>query len=247
MDPAASLYAKAMKRMKLHMAHAAIVVCRLLPGAFHRNAADFGQSMEFSLWITRVFGREGASVPTRDRLWKRMIACFAPDSKVVGFEYGVAYGHATRWWLAYCPCITKWYGFDTFTGLPEAWRHFPEGAFSADGNPPNIVDSRIEWVVGRVEDTCSGDRISASESDAEHKIQRVFILDLDLYKPMQYVLSVIFPRLREGDILYFDEAADWDERRALLEVMEHKSVSLKLIGATPMAIALQVVAEQKES
>ena len=246
MDPAASRASKAIKRMKLHMAHTFIMGCRLLPGAFHKNAAELGQSLEFSLWIKRVFGA-GASVPTRDRLWKRMIEGFDPDAKVVGFEYGVAYGHATRWWLAHCPNLKTWYGFDTFTGLPEAWRHFPAGAFNADGKHPDIADSRVEWVVGRVEDTCSGDRVSASESDSEHNIQRVFILDLDLYKPMQYVLNVIFPRLREGDILYFDEAADWDERRALLEAMESRSVSLKLIGATPMAIALQVAAEQKES
>jgi len=243
MDPAASSFAKAVKHIKFHLAHLFIRVCRRLPEGCYRNAAELGQSLEFSLWITRTFGRMSPFVATRDRLWARMISHIRQDAKITVFEFGVAYGHATKWWLAHCGWIDTWYGFDTFKGLPRAWRHFPAGAFSADGKPPDIEDPRVEWVVGNVEETFSADMIRTLSPGDGEETQRVFLIDLDLYEPIRYVLEEVFPQLKEGDLLYFDEAADWDERRALLEAMNGMPVLLELIGATPMALALRVVAE----
>jgi hypothetical protein len=130
-------------------------------------------------------------------------------------------------------------------GLSSPWRHFPAGAFSADGNPPAIEDARIEWIVGKVEDTLSADRIQASSAAARTDTQRVFLLDLDVYESTKHVLERVFPQLQENDLLYLDEAADWDERRALLEAMQRTPVALELIGATPVAMALRVPADQK--
>lgn len=239
-DPAASNFARALKRVKCYMANAAIYICRHLPAVLYRNAAEFGQSLEYSLWVTREFGRASAFFATRERLWRRMLTCLTPDSEITVFEFGVAYGYTTQWWLSRCSLIDKWYGFDTFTGLPGPWRHFAAGAFDASGKPPEISDSRIEWVVGKVENTFSADRLNVTSSENKTRTQRVFILDLDLYEPTKSVAGQIFPKLQDGDILYFDEAADWDERRVLLEEMANARNPLILIGATPMALALQV-------
>ncbi len=240
MDPRASSFARAVKRVKFHLARVAIGICRLLPGTFHRAAAQFGQSMEYSLWVTREFGREAAFFATRERLWRRMLSCLRQDSEITVFEFGVAYGYAARWWLSRSALISKWYGFDTFRGLPRAWRHFEAGAFDADGKPPEIRDSRVEWIIGRVEDTFSANRLEATVSGDGTGNQRLFIFDLDLYEATKHVAEPIFPQLREGDLLYFDEAADLDERRVLLEEMSQAPNSLRLVGATPMALALQV-------
>jgi len=240
MDPAASDFARALKRVKSHLAHAVISVLCRLPAVFYRNAAEFGQSLEYSLWVTREFGRGSTFFATREQLWCRMLSCLKQDSEVTVFEFGVGYGYTTRWWLSRSSLIDKWYGFDTFTGLPRAWRHFAAGAFDANGKPPEISDSRIEWIVGKVENTFSANRIQVTSSEDKTKTQRVFILDLDLYEPTKCVARQVFPQLREGDLLYVDEAADWDERRVLLEEMGKAPNSLKLVGATPMALALQV-------
>jgi hypothetical protein len=227
--------------VKCHLARFAIWICRLLPAVFYRAAAEFGQSIEFSLWVTRDFGRDSAFFATRERLWRRMLSLLKPDSPVTVFEFGVAYGYTTRWWLSRAPGIDKWYGFDTFTGLPRAWRHFPAGAFDAGGKPPDISDPRVEWVVGRVEETFDDARMSATLPGDEAGVQRVFIFDLDLYQPTKHVAERVFPRLRPGDLVYFDQAVYLDERRALAEEISRSAHALKLVGATPLALALQVV------
>ena len=240
MDPAATTLARALKRVKGHVALAAISVCRRLPIVFFRNAVQFGQSLEYSLWVIRKFGTDTVFFATRERLWHRMLSCLRQDSQVSVLEFGVAYGYTPKWWLPRCTLINKWYGFDTFTGLPCAWRHFAVGAFDADGRPPALSDPRIEWIVGRIEDTVSASRIEATCSTEKARTQRVFIFDLDLYEPTRHAAEFVFPRLQEGDILYFEEAADWVERRVLLEEMPKASKPLMLIGATPMALAMQV-------
>lgn len=239
MDPAVSFWSKTVKYAKLHSANVLIALLRALPGTCRRNMSDLIQSLEFACWVAGRFGRGASFVPTRDRLWKRMIGTLDKDARVTVYEFGVAYGHVTRWWLSHCGFIGNWYGFDVFTGLPKPWRHFKAGAFSAGGNPPEIQDSRIEWIVGKVEETVSPAIIRKS-ADGRDRTQRVFILDLDLYEPTRHVLEQLFPLLKEGDVLYLDEAAYWDERAALLEMMNRVPVPLELIGATPVAIALRV-------
>jgi len=241
MDPAASSFAKALKRVKSRVAHAVISVLRRLPAVWHQRAAEFGQSVEFAFWVTQTFGAESAFFATRERLWRRMISCLRRDATVTVYEFGVAYGHTTRWWLSRCSLIDRWYGFDTFTGLPRAWRHFPAGAFDAGGVPPEIADARIEWIVGKVEDTFAAGHPPLESSKDDRDAQRVFLFDLDLYEPTKCVAERVFPQLRPGDLVYFDEAAHWDERRVLIEELSHAPTSPALLGATPMALALQAV------
>lgn len=240
MHPAASTSALNRKKIKSYLASIAIGICRRLPAVVYRNAAEFGQSLEYSHWVTREFGSDAFFVATRQQLWRRMISCLPPDCEVTAFEFGVAYGHATRWWMSQSSPISKWYGFDTFAGLANRWRHFEAGAFDANGEPPQMSDSRVEWVVGKVEDTFTVDRIQVSPPQASPGTQRLFLFDLDNYEPTKCVAEKIFPHLEEGDILYFDEAADWDERRVLVEEMDRSPNEIEQIGATPMALALRV-------
>lgn len=180
-------------------------------------------------------------MPMRTQLWDRMIAHLEPEGQVTVFEFGVAKGQVTQWWLAQCQQIVKWYGFDTFQGLPRAWRHFPAGAFGTYGQPPAIADSRVEWVIGRIEETLSDEFIQKISQLNDAQSQRVFILDMDLYEPTKYVLEQIMPLLKKGDMFYLDEAADLDERRAFIEAMESHCLSQELIGTTPIAMALRII------
>lgn len=244
MDPALSDTARRWKRWKCRLAYAALTICRRLPGSAYRNAAEFGQSTEFSYWVVQCFGRGSPLFATRERLWQQMLPYLGTATGVLGYEFGVANGYATRWWLSHCPLLGKWYGFDTFHGLPSPWRHFPAGAFSVHGSPPDIADPRVAWVVGPVETTFPQQQLQHDDAGSAPPCRRLFLFDMDLYGPTRFVAERLYPHLRDGDVLYYDQAADWDERRVILDEMERpSSPNLTLIGATPKALALQVKAQ----
>jgi len=53
-------------------------------------------------------------------------------------EFGVAKGRSMRMMQELLPLETPLHGFDTFTGLPLPWNSLPAGAFSTNGDIPNI-------------------------------------------------------------------------------------------------------------
>lgn len=72
---------------------------------------------------------------------------------IVFLEFGVAQGATfERWLQTNTNPDSMFYGFDTFRGLPEEAKHFikvtPKGTFDLNGKPPDIDDSRAEFVVG---------------------------------------------------------------------------------------------------
>jgi hypothetical protein len=153
-------------------------------------------------------------------------------------EFGVAFGHGTSWWLRHhdVALIVTWDGFDRFAGLPQSWRQLPAGTYDARGRTPRIRDNRIVWHPGDVEDTM------ATMDERRIASGRRFVLfDLDLYHPSKIAWEWLRPHLRPGDILYFDEAYDDDERRLLIEDVL-PSGSYSRIGGTPLALALEILA-----
>lgn len=89
------------------------------------------------------------------------------------------------------------YGFDVFTGLPEAWRPgYPAGFFGVD--EPPVVEG-AEMVVGLFEDT-TADFLAEHPGDVD-----LLHVDCDLYSGAVTVLREVGPRLRPGSIVVFDE------------------------------------------
>src|SRR5580698_10221144 len=73
----------------------------------------------------------------------------SPDDKIHVMEFGVYWGQTYRIWVeGNKNPETRFAGFDTFTGLPEAWGNEKEGSYSAKGQLPDIHDPRSEWQVG---------------------------------------------------------------------------------------------------
>jgi predicted O-methyltransferase YrrM len=151
-------------------------------------------------------------------------------------EFGVAWGYATEWWLSsIADPNLSWHGFDRFTGLPRGWRGLAKGAFDAGGAPPNLVDARVTWHIGDVEDTLT-DRLISSLDD-----QPLLVLfDLDIYEPTAVVWHRLEPVLKPGDLVYFDEAMDEDERRVLDDFVL-PSERVRYLGGTASAIAFEVI------
>jgi len=129
-------------------------------------------------------------------------------------EFGVAGGHSFRWWAEH---ITdpgaQFYGFDTFTGLPEDWGPFKKGDMSNHNAPPALNDQRVKFYQGIFQTT-----LLPFLKNYQPNSRRVIHLDADLYSSTLYVLFHLTPFIRKGDILLFDEfSVPMHEFKALTE------------------------------
>jgi hypothetical protein len=195
--------------------------------------ATFGSVIGHRNWVKKLGCEQWFA--TREKLWEFVLRTrLSKLQNLTVLEFGVAYGEATRWWLARLtdPKI-QYVGFDRFTGLPRAWRNMPAGSFDADGQPPIIEDSRVTWEVGNVEEKIGAFRWS------QHTGPKFIIFDLDIFEPSRVVWDEIRPHLAPGDVVYFDESFDADER-VLIDgfVLEHFDVNI--LGASPLGMALSI-------
>jgi hypothetical protein len=140
-------------------------------------------------------------------------------------EFGVAAGDSLRFWaLENRHPKSRLFGFDTFTGLPEDWRHFggvtPRGTFDLRGDLPSFDDSRIVLIPGLFQCT-----LPSFLWDYQHHFRGgrrlVVNLDADLYSSTLYVLAKLDAHLPSGSLLIFDEFdAALDEFRAFQDYIE---------------------------
>jgi hypothetical protein len=117
-------------------------------------------------------------------------------------EFGVANGTSFLWWLTRLPNQdNKFYGFDTFEGLPEDWGHFyVKGEMSA--NIPTVNDVRAKFFKGLFQDTLLG---FLKNGCLEENKRKIIHLDADLFSATLFVLTTLYPYLNAGDIIFFDE------------------------------------------
>jgi hypothetical protein len=174
---------------------------------------------------------------TREGLW-RSFATQLQGASWRGFEFGVASGDSTKKLLKmpYSKTCESWHGFDTFTGLPMPWGDLPQGAFSTGGEPPKIKDERISWHMGPIEQTYK----SISEVNTI-KSRLLVIFDFDLYGASKVAWDEISKSLKTGDIVYFDEAYEFDEAKLITEILDSQIFELRVLGYTSMGIAFYVM------
>lgn len=116
-------------------------------------------------------------------------------------EFGVCGGTSFRWWLEHCPhSESRFFGFDTFEGLPEDWGTFSKGDMAA--GIPEVNDVRAQFVPGLFQDSMqpflAGYNLNTSR-------RKVIHLDADLFSSTLFVLTSLAPYLKKGDVLLFDE------------------------------------------
>lgn len=147
---------------------------------------------------------------------------------MVYLEFGVATGTTIKWWAAKNQNTDSVFvGFDTFTGLPEAWATMPIGGFSTGGKLPDIEDSRVRFVAGLFQQTLLKELKSISTQG-----RTVVHLDADLYSSTIFVLMALDHLLKPGDLLIFDEFGYVaDEFRAFHDYKTATSRKFKPIAA----------------
>jgi hypothetical protein len=164
----------------------------------------------------------------RYRLYEYVINNYINNKPIDYIEFGVSTGGSFRWWVkALNNPDTRFYGFDTFTGLPEAWGPYKKGDMGNGNEAPVIEDNRHIFFQGLFQQTLIG-FLSTYKSDKP----KVVHLDADIYSSTLYVLTLMTPYLRKGDILLFDEFnVPMHEFKAFTEWSQSFYIDYDVIGS----------------
>jgi O-methyltransferase len=144
------------------------------------------------------------SFPTRESMWDHLAE--QHDGDIDFLEFGVHEGHSILHWArANSSPRSRFFGFDTFQGLPETWnRAYPKGHFDTAGRMPQTDDPRVTFFKGLFQETLTdflATYVPAGRSLVVH-------IDCDLYTSALYCLTKLDPFMRQGTIIIFDEFGD---------------------------------------
>jgi O-methyltransferase len=175
---------------------------------------NYGRFLQYSAVIDRVnrrpllhrFAQTNATVPSfpsREEMWsfiarRRSVA-------VDYLEFGVHRGHSILYFASQNRAPeSRFYGFDSFAGLPEDWNdRYRRGHFDTGGRIPETTDPRVKFVVGYFHETLPG---FLSRFVADKPV--IVNIDCDLYSSALYCLTRLDASLPKGTIIIFDEFGD---------------------------------------
>lgn len=153
------------------------------------------------------------------------------DAPIIYLEFGVASGSSFKWWLSKNNSSeSRFYGFDTFEGLPENWGVYEKGAMSS--LIPTVNDSRAMFIKGLFQDTLNQHLIQI-DNLLRNDSRRIIHMDADLYSATAYTLSQLYPYLKKGDLILFDEfSVALHEFKAYDEFVNNFYINLVPVAAT---------------
>jgi len=156
-------------------------------------------------------------------------------------EFGVYRGESLMAWVQLnSNPNSRFYGFDTFTGHPEAWQKFSgtvkEGTFDAGGALPRIADGRVSFYKGLFRET-----LAPFLKDYRGGRTAVVHNDCDLYSATLYVLTQVDRIAKHGTIIIFDEFTSLlDEFRALEDYCAAYRRNYEVVASTPHNIQIAI-------
>lgn len=159
-------------------------------------------------------------------------------------EFGVFEGRSLKLWTEINSSgDSRFFGFDTFTGLPEKWElgsHSMDAGHFAVDQLPKLGDSRVTLIKGLFQETLPG-FLTAFERHGPMVVH----CDADLYSSTLYLLTQVSAKLRVGDVIIFDEFSQpLHEYRAFLDWTQSYRIRYKAIGSSEdyhRQIAIQIV------
>lgn len=190
---------------------------------------------KFSLWANRNKKISFNDFPSkwdyekRFELYKWVLENENMKSAPINYmEFGVAQGYSFRWFAGQnINPESRFYGFDTFTGLPEDFGAYKKGTFNNGNKPPEINDSRVLFYQGLFQQT-----VPAFLLELNNSRTNIIMMDADLYSATMYALTSLGPFLKKGDIIFFDEfAVPTHEFKAFNDFVQSYYTNLELIGA----------------
>ena len=159
-----------------------------------------------------------------------------PDTAIDYLEFGVAHGKSMREMVQiFTNPAARFYGFDSFIGLPEKWLMHDVGAFSNRGVFPDVGDTRVEFVKGWFQNSVprilSGFKKDPSRPTLIH-------FDADLYSSTLFLLSALWFNFGEYYFLMDDfihdvlrarihaERGEFDAPRLLVQQAQHHPLTV---------------------
>ena len=183
-----------------------------------------------SKWCHTIKQADCPRFRNREEMYGYLQRAVLKDAPIDYIEFGVADGSSLRSWCAINQHPeSRFFGFDSFRGLPEDWAvDHPKGRFNRDGIPPDIADPRVRFYIGLFQDSLPDFVASYRPSN------RVVIHnDSDLYSSTLYTLTMMERITAPDRVVIFDEF--WDalhEYRALSDYSAAYRRSFKIIAAT---------------
>lgn len=165
----------------------------------------------------------------RYKLYQYVLDKFKLKDEAIDYlEFGVCGGSSFKWWSEnIVNTNSKFFGFDTFEGLPESWGIYKKGDMSA--NIPVINDPRTEFVKGLFQDSVP---IFLAKYNLNNGKRKIVHLDADLFSSTLYALTTLSPYFKKGDIIFFDEFNVPNHEFFAFKIFsESFYVKTKLIGA----------------
>jgi hypothetical protein len=142
-------------------------------------------------------------------------------------EFGVAGGRSINRLAKLFP-EDKIFGFDSFEGLPEAWRTDYQQSHFAQATPS--VRSNVELVIGWFNETLPA---FLEEHPGDVSLLHV---DCDLYSSTKTIFQLLAPRIKPGTLIVFDEYFNYPgwrehEHKAFMEFLEESGLRHRYLGA----------------
>lgn len=177
------------------------VGARLSPRAIHNLNAALNY-LEVGRWMQARGFDTSRRAGHRFEIYEQ-VARELGDAAVLYLEFGVHRGESIARWASLLPGRScRFFGFDSFEGLPEDWTvEDRKGTFSTGGAPPAIDDARVSFIKGWFEDTLPG------FAPPPHA-RLVLHFDADLYSSTRTALLAFEPYMSVGTYLLFDEFSD---------------------------------------
>ena len=229
--------------MKWLLRISALQIARLMPLNLSQNAVGLVVLAKYMPLI-----RKSEYFSRREDLWSSILEQ-GENPKILLLEFGVHRGYSIQEFAKYNSHPESIFvGFDSFEGLPRAWRNFVKvyraKEFDVGGQIPENSDERVHFVKGWFTSTLP----AFFETFDIQAFEHVFIhLDADIYSSTLYCLTEI-SRVRDQAHMIFDEFPG-EEARALEDFLDVQGGRVQFKGyasATP-AFPMQVAVEWRRT
>jgi hypothetical protein len=164
----------------------------------------------------------------REQLFRWALSHVSDDSGLF-LEFGVLHGASINRLARLKPNVT-FHGFDSFTGLPEAWfGPLKKNTLSRQGTLPP-VRANVSLIKGEFAAT-----LPSFVAAHRGKAVRFVHMDCDLYSATRTVLTELRDMLRPGTVIVFDELYNyprWEEGeyKALMEFAAETGRTFEYLG-----------------
>ena len=181
----------------------------------------------------------------RERMYDYLDTEVVRGEPIDYLEFGVYQGYTIQYWSKINDNPhSRFFGFDSFEGLPEDWSgafvRVPRGTFNTDGVIPAIDDPRVSFHKGWFQHS-----LPVFLQTFESRNRLVIHCDADLYTSTLYVLCTLHRYLKPGSLVIFDEfSGATDEFRAFTDYTSsfmQKFQVVAQVGSQCDQVAVQAV------